>query len=110
MPNIRAVEKTTLSEELELVAKEAARAMYENRKKVLNAVGERPFGGENISQADRLARFGGMRNDAVAWAQILPKIARVKEDGRVLINKKALAEIQGLEGELRKGMLLSDGS
>ena len=93
------------ADRLQLKSKLLAERLYEKRKVKIEAVGGKPYLGEQLTKDQRLAQYGQMRRDPDAWAQIIAQVGRPKEDGRLLIPKKLLEEVTKFEGELRNGTL-----
>lgn len=95
----------TPAERLELKKKLLVERLHESRKQRLAAVGDRPYLGQQLSKEERMAQYGQIRQDPEAWAGILQRVGRPKEDGRLLLPKRLLKEIEELEGELRYGTI-----
>lgn len=93
------------AERLENKAKLLADRMYERRKELVGAVGDRPYKGQPVSDDAKKARLGMIREDKDAWAQILMTVGRPKPDGRFLLPKKLVEEITKFEGERKQGTL-----
>jgi hypothetical protein len=94
-----------LADTWETLTKEAGKLLYDQRKKLLSAVGERPYQGLPVSHAERLGHYNQIRHDPQELMNLLAPNVRVKEDGRVLIAKGLIKTLTALESELREGTL-----
>jgi hypothetical protein len=96
---------TGLADTWETLTKETGRLLFERRKKLLKAVGDRPMHGLPVSHQERLSQYSQIRHDPQELANLLTPNVRVKEDGRVLIAKGLIKTLASLESELREGTL-----
>lgn len=81
----------------------ASERMFWKRKRILAAVGERPYRGLPVGEAELLTRYSQVRNDPAAMAQILQENAKFKPDGRVLVPKALIESMKNMETRLREG-------
>ena len=96
---------TGLADTWENLTKETGKLLFERRKKLLKAVGDRPMHGLPVSHQERLSQYNQIRHDPQELANLLAPNVRVKEDGRVLISKGLIKTLASLESELREGTL-----
>lgn len=93
------------AEKLEYKRDEVAKALFNRRKELLKAAGDRPYDATPATKDAIRSRLAGMRNDPAAWGEILAKVAKPKEDGRYLLPKKLVEEVKNYERELREGFV-----
>ena len=93
------------AEKMEYKRDELAKALFARRKELLKAAGERPYDAEPATKDAIRGRLGEMRNDPAAWGEIVAKVGKPKEDGRLLLPKKLVEEVKKYERELREGFV-----
>jgi hypothetical protein len=87
----------------ERLTKLASERLFGKRKKIMAAVGNRPYRGLPVSEAELLSRYSQVRKDPQALLQILQENAKFKPDGRVLIPKALIATMTKMEKKIREG-------
>ncbi len=87
----------------ERLTKFASERLFGKRKKVMAAVGNRPYQGLPVSQAELLSRYSQVRKDPQALLQILQENAKFKPDGRVLVPKALIQTMTEMEKKIREG-------
>lgn len=94
---------TELSGRWEVLVKLAGERLYNKRKKMLEAIGERPYNALPLSDAEVKDRWGQIRRDENALATVLAENVKVTEDGRLLIKNEFLKKAIETEAHFRKG-------
>lgn len=97
---------TELSGRWEVLVKLAGERLYNKRKKMLEAIGERPYNALPLSDAEIKDRWGQIRRDENALASILAENVKVTEDGKLLIKNEFLKKAIETEAYFRKGELI----
>jgi len=87
----------------ERLTKLASERLFGKRKKIMAAVGNRPYQGLPVSQAELLSRYSQVRKDSQALLQILQENAKFKPDGRVLVPKALIQTMTEMEKKIREG-------
>ena len=88
----------------ERMTKMASERLFGKRKRIMAAVGTRPYRGLPVSEAELLSRYSQVRHDPQALLEILQENAKFKPDGRVLIPKALIESMQKMEKRLREGI------
>lgn len=94
-----------IAERLELTSSELARRLFARRQAVRGSIDGQPYRGVEMSDEDRLGRYTEVRDDVDAWLELMNQNFRVKSDGRVLVRKGMMQEIETMEKTLREGVL-----
>ncbi|KKL16872.1 hypothetical protein LCGC14_2491220 [marine sediment metagenome] len=81
----------------------ASERLFEKRKRIMAAVGTRPYQGLPVSEAELLSRYSQVRKDPQALLQILQENAKFKPDGRVLVPKALIESMKKMEKQIREG-------
>ncbi len=89
----------------ERLTKLASERLFGKRKKIMAAVGNRPYRGLPVSEAELLSRYSQVRHDPEALLQILQENAKFKPDGRVLVPKALIQSMKSMEKKIREGTL-----
>lgn len=92
-----------LADRLEQTVKGAAKLMLETSRSLREAAGPRPFLGEEVGSDKALGRYAQIRHDVQGWTKVLRSVAKIKEDGRVLLPKELVKTIKEFETQLREG-------
>lgn len=98
----------TEAERLEYISSTLAKRMFERRKEFLTTVATRPYKAEKATPQEMRMRMAEIRKDPAAFATMIQKVGRVKEDGRVLLPKDLIEPIMKLERELKVGVINFD--
>lgn len=94
---------TDLAGRLEMEVTGAAKALFGVRRKLREAAGKRSFLGEAMDDDEALARYAQIRHNQQGWTELLLSVARIKEDGRVLLPKELVETTKKFETRLREG-------
>lgn len=97
--------KTGFADRMETIAKEAGKRLYQKRADMKKAIGDRPYLGTALTPEQRMGKYNEMRNDPDAWYDFLKEHVRVKPDGKILMPKGMMKELQDMETQLREGTL-----
>jgi len=89
----------------ERLTKLASERLFGKRKKIMAAVGSRPYQGLPVSEAELLSRYSQVRHDPAALLEILQENAKFKPDGRVLVPKALIQSMKNMEKKIREGTL-----
>ena len=89
----------------ERLTKLASERLFGKRKKIMAAVGNRPYQGLPVSEAELLSRYSQVRHDPAALFEILQENAKFKPDGRVLVPKALIESMKNMEKKIREGTL-----
>lgn len=81
----------------------AAQELYRKRVETREAAGKRPFMGEETDSDAAFGKYLQVRNSVQGWLQILQPVARVKEDGRVLLPNDLVKATREYEARLSEG-------
>jgi hypothetical protein len=92
-----------LADHLEAGVRGAAQAMVRKRREMRKAAGVRPFGGKAITEDESFAEYLKIRHNLIGWQDMLRSVARVKEDGRVLLPKELVEATRKYETRIREG-------
>lgn len=92
-----------LASRWEGMVKFASRRLYDKRKRMLAAIGSRPYKGLPVKEEEILSRFAQIQHDPQALAEVLKQNAMFKEDGRVLVPKDLITKMKEMTQKLRKG-------
>ena len=88
----------------ERLTKLASERLFGKRKKIMAAVGNRPYRGLPVSEAELLSRYSQIRNDPEALLEILKENAKFKPDGRVMVPKALIESMKNMEKKIREGV------
>ena len=91
-----------LADKWERMTKVASERLAEKRKRIMAAVGARPYRGLPVSEAELLSRYSQVRHDPQALVEILQENAKFKPDGRVLVPKALVEAMTSMERKIRK--------
>ena len=91
-----------LADKWERMTKVASERLADKRKRIMEAVGARPYQGLPVSEAELLSRYSQVRRDPQAFAEILQKNAKFKPDGRVLVPKALVGAMASMEKRIRE--------
>jgi len=94
-----------LADRLDHAAKELGIRLFQKRKALLSAIGERPMGGLPVSENDRYIQYNELLQDPEGMAELVAKNVRAKEDGRVLVRKDFVKTINEMESQRRGGVI-----
>jgi hypothetical protein len=94
---------TELAGRWEVLVKLAGERLYNKRKKMLEAIGERPYNALPLTDTEVKDRWGKIRRDENALATVLAENVKVTEDGRLLIKNEFLKKAYETEAHFRKG-------
>ena len=89
----------------ELIVDEVKKIIFEKRKRIKAAIGERPYQGLPVEKAELTARWAQIRHDVEGLTEVLQTNAKVKEDGRVLVPKALVKNMLEQEKGFREGGL-----
>ena len=81
----------------------ASERLFGKRKRIMAAVGNRPYKGLPVSEAELLSRYSQVRNDPEALLEILKENAKFKPDGRVMVPKALIESMKNMEKKIREG-------
>ena len=88
----------------ERMTKIASERLFGKRKKIMAAVGNRPYRGLPVSEAELLSRYSQVRHDPEALLEILKENAKFKPDGRVMVPKALIESMKNMEKKIREGV------
>lgn len=94
---------TELADRLEQTVKGAAKLMFDTRRKLREAAGTRSFLGGTVDEDEAFARYAQIRHNLIGWTELLRSVAKVTEDGRVLLPKELVETTKKFETRLREG-------
>jgi len=92
-----------LADRWELIVREAAKRLFEKRKKIKQAIGPRPYRGLPVSETELLGRYRQIRNDPAAFTNVLAENIKIAKDGRTLLPKDLVSKLVNLETKIREG-------
>ncbi len=92
----------------ELIVSEAGKRIKAKRDTIKIAIGEKPYRGIPVTQEEAEVRYQQMRDSAKLQTKSLEENVTRSVDGRLLINKKYLKAIKGLEEKIRKGEIQTE--
>lgn len=92
-----------LSERWEKMVNLAAGRLHDKRKRILTAIGSRPYKGLPVKEDEILSRFAQIQHDPQALGEILKQNAVFKASGKVLLPKALLSKMKEMTAKLRKG-------
>ena len=90
-----------LADRWETTVSEAAKHAYEARKRILEAIGERPYKGVPVDPNERLAQHMQLRQDSVALTELLRQNTITKPDGSIRVRKSFVGAMRAMEQQLR---------
>lgn len=93
---------TDKADEIEYIKNTAAEEMFDKLKKMREALGKRPYEGLPVDEEERMTRYLQIRKDPGALANLIRANSKIKEDGRVLVKKELVKQLQTLEDKARK--------
>lgn len=88
----------------EQMTKISSERLFSKRKRIMTAVGTRPYQGLPVSETKLLSRYSQVRHDPQALLQILQENAKFKPDGRVLVPKALIESMKKMEKKIREGI------
>lgn len=86
-------------------AQELANRLYERRKKMLERVGEQPYGSTPMSRTEQIARYAEVRENPERLARVLAQSMHIGRDGRPRLPKRLVTALTDFEQEIRRGTL-----
>src|SRR3990172_6194869 len=92
------------TERLDRLADKTAEQLNAFRRKLLEATGDRPFGSEKLTHAQKLERIGAIWDDDAAWREILSRERQALSLGPDAAPKRLLKEAQELGAEGGEGL------
>ena len=92
-----------LADRWELIVSEAAKRLFEKRKKIKQAIGPRPYKGLPVSETELLGRYRQIRNDPGALTNVLAENVKIARDGRTLLPKDLVSKLIDLETKIQEG-------
>lgn len=95
--------KNTITERWEQKVDLVAKGLMSERKRLLKAVGQRPYRGEKATPDEQRADYEAARRDPEAWQNLLKNAVRFKPDGRVLVRRDFMEAVRQQENSLRLG-------
>ncbi len=87
----------------ERLTKLASERLFGKRKRIMAAVGSRPYQGLPVSEAELLSRYSQVRHDPAALLEILTENVKFKPDGRTLVPKALMETMRKMEKKIREG-------
>ena len=75
--------------------------LVEQRKEFRKRTGDRPFGGEPVSQDQKMIQISQM--EAQDWANTFKKHGRAKDDGRLLLPNKMISQAKEIQTLIKRG-------
>ncbi len=90
-----------LADKWERMTSVSSQRLFDKRKRIMTAVGARPYKGLPVSEAELLSRYSQVRRDPKALMEILQENATFKPDGRVLVKRALVEAMVKMEGKVR---------
>ena len=75
--------------------------LVEQRNEFKKRTGTRPFGGEPVSQDQKMIQISQM--EAQDWANTFKKHGRIKDDGRILLPNAMISQAKEIQKLIRRG-------
>ena len=91
-----------MADKWERMTKLSGQRLLEKRRRIMEAVGTRPYLGMPVSEAELLARYSQIRRDPRAMATVLQENAKFQPDGTVLVPKALIAAMTKMEAKVRQ--------
>lgn len=92
-----------LADKWDVLVKRSAERLKMRRKDIKKAIGSRPFKGLPVSDAELQARWGQIKNNPQALAELFQENARFKKDGTVLVPKELMNTLREQHKKRREG-------
>lgn len=91
---------SALSERWEMLVKEAGKRIFDRRKKLITAVGDRPYRGVPTNEAEARQTWAQMRRDPEAIMEMLAENVRMKPAGGILFPKALIERLYDMEKDM----------
>ncbi len=79
-----------LADRWELLTRVTSERLFEGRRKIKEAIGQRPYKGFPVAKGDLAERWAQIAHDQDALVELFQENAKFKEDGTILIPKELL--------------------
>ena len=80
----------------------AGERLMDKRKRIMTAVGTRPYRGLPVSEAELLSRYSQVRHDPQALLEVLQENVKIKPNGTVLVPKALIEAMSTMEKKIRE--------
>ena len=91
-----------LADKWETMTKVAGERLMDKRKRIMTAVGTRPYKGLPVSEAELLSRYSQVRHDPQALLEVLQENVKFKPNGTVLVPKALIEAMSTMEKKIRE--------